>query len=104
MLYCNTKFKVHSLDGDIDLFVIVGGTLQGSTLAPHLFIICLDYVLRTLIYLMKENGFTLIKTITDADNAEDIDLLANTTTQAKSLLRSREQAEGSKHWSKCECR
>ena len=26
---------------------IVAGVLQGDTLAPHLFIICLDYVLRT---------------------------------------------------------
>ena len=47
MLYKNTKVKVRSLDGDADYFDIVAGMLQGDTLAPYLFIICLDYVLRT---------------------------------------------------------
>ena len=46
MLYRNTKVKVHSLDRDADYFDIVAGVLQGDTLAPYLFIICLDYVLR----------------------------------------------------------
>ena len=53
---------------------------------------------------MKENGFTLKKargrqypaeTITDAYYADDIVLLANTPTQAASLLHSLEQAAGS---------
>ena len=44
----NTKVKVRSLDGDTEYFNIVAGVLQGDTLAPYLFIICLDYVLRTL--------------------------------------------------------
>ena len=47
MLYKNTKVKVRSLDGDIDYFNIVAGVLQGDTLAPYLFIIRRDYVLRT---------------------------------------------------------
>ena len=76
MLYKNTKVKVHSSDGDTDYFDIVAGVQQGDTLVPYLFIICLDYVLRTSIDLMKENGFKLAKersrrypaqTITDAD-------------------------------------
>ena len=46
MLYRNTKVKVHSPDRDTDYFNIVAGVLQGDTLAPYLFIICLDYVLR----------------------------------------------------------
>ena len=41
MLYKNIKVKVHSLDGDTDYFNIVAGVLQGDTLAPYLFIICL---------------------------------------------------------------
>ena len=45
MLYKNTKVNVHSSDGDTDYFDIVAGVLQGDTLAPYLFIICLDYVL-----------------------------------------------------------
>ena len=42
-----------------DFFDMVAGVLQGDTLAPFLFIICLDYVLRTSIDLIKENGFKL---------------------------------------------
>ncbi len=61
MLYKNTKVKVCSLDGDTDYFVIVAGVLQGDTLAPYLFTICLGYVLRTSIDLMKENSFKLAR-------------------------------------------
>ena len=46
ILYRNTKVKVRSPDGDTEYFDIVAGVLQGDTLAPYLFIICLDYVLR----------------------------------------------------------
>ena len=42
-------------------FDIVAGVLQGDMLAPYLFIICLDYVLRTSIDKIKENGFELTK-------------------------------------------
>ena len=47
ILYKNTKVKVRSLGGDIDYFDIVAGVLQGDTLTPYVFIICLDNVLRT---------------------------------------------------------
>ena len=88
---------------ETDFMDIVAGALQGDTLAPYLFITCLDYILWTSIDLMKENGFTLKKaksrwfpaeTITDADNADDIVLLSNTPTQAESMLHSLEQAAG----------
>ena len=65
MPYKNPKVKVYSLDGDSDFFDIVAGVLQGDTLAPYLFRICLD-----------------------------IALLANTSAQAESLLYSLEQAVG----------
>ena len=80
ILYRNTKVKVRSPDGDTEYFDIVAGILQGDTLAPYLFIICLDYVLRTSIDKIRENGFELTKrrskrypakTITDADYADD---------------------------------
>ena len=99
MLYRNTKVKVRSPDGDTNYFDIVAGVLQEDTLAPYLFIICLDYVLRMSIDLMKENGFKLVKersrrypaqTITDADYVDDIALLANTPTQAETMLHSLE--------------
>ena len=61
MLYRNTKVKVRSSDGDTDYFDIVAGVLQGDSLAPYLFIICLDYMLRTSIDKIKENGFKLTK-------------------------------------------
>ena len=57
ILYWNTKVKVRSPDGDTEYFDIVAGVLQGDTLAPYLFIICLDYVLRTSIDKIRENGF-----------------------------------------------
>ena len=58
ILYKNTKVNVHSPDGDTDIVV---GVLHGDMLVSYPFIICLDYVLRTSIDLMKENGFTLEK-------------------------------------------
>ena len=61
MLYRNTKVKIHSPDGDTDYFDIVAGVLQGDILAPYLFIICLDHVLRSSIDKMKDNGFKLTK-------------------------------------------
>ena len=92
ILYTNTKVKGRSLDGDTEYFDIVAGVLQGDTLAPYLFIICLDYVLRTSINKIRGNGFELTKkssrrypakTITDADYADDIAILANTPTKPK---------------------
>ena len=61
ILYGKTKVKVCSPDGDTDYFDIVAGVLQGHTLAPYIFIICLDYVLRISIDKIKENGFELTK-------------------------------------------
>ena len=55
------KVKVRSPDGDTDYIDIVADVLQEDGLDPDLFIICLDYVLRTSIDLMKENCFKLVK-------------------------------------------
>ena len=87
--------------GDTEYFDIVARVLQGDTLAPYLFIICLDYVLRTSIDKIRENGFELTKkrsrrhlakTITDADYPDDITILANTPNQVETLLHSLERA------------
>ena len=67
MLYRNTKEKVCSPDGDTDYFDIVAGVPQGDTLALYLIIICLDYMLRTSIDKMKENGFKLTKEKKEAE-------------------------------------
>ena len=54
----NTKAKVCSPNGDTDYFDIVVAVLQEDPLAPILFIIYLDYKLKTSIDLIKENGLT----------------------------------------------
>ena len=56
--YKNTKAMVRSPDGDTNFFDIVAWVLQGDTFAPYLFRICLDYVLRTSIDLMKLKVFS----------------------------------------------
>ena len=101
ILHRKTKVKVCSPNGDTEYFDIVAGVLQGDTLTPYLFIICLDNGLRTSIDKIRENGFELTmkrtrrypaKTITDADYADDKVLLANTSNQAGTLLHSLERA------------
>ena len=101
ILYRNTQVKVRLPDGDTEYFDIVTGVLQGDPLAPSLFIICLDYVLRISIDKIRENGFELTKkrsrrhpakTITDANYADDIAILANTPNQAEALLHNLERA------------
>ena len=101
ILYRNTKVKVRSPDGDTEYFDIVARVLQRDTLPPYLFIICLDYVIRTSSDKIKENSFELTKkrsrkypakTITDADYADDIAILANTLNQSKTLLHSLERS------------
>ena len=99
ILYRNTKGKLRSTDGETEYFDIVAGVLQGDTLAPYLFIICLHYVLRTSIDKIRENGFELTKkksrrypAKTIADYTNDIAILANTPNQAETLLHSLERA------------
>ena len=101
ILYRNIKVKVRSPDGNTEYFDIVAEVLERDSLAPYLFIICLDYVLRTSIDKIKEKCFELTKirsrrytakTITDADYVDDIAILANTPHEAEVLLLSLEQA------------
>ena len=101
ILYRNTKVNVRSPDGESEYFDIVAGVLQGDTLAPYFFIISLDNMIRTSIDKIKENGIELTKkrrkrhptkTITDADYADDIAILANAPVLAKTLLHSLERA------------
>ena len=94
-----TVAAIMTLYRDTDYFEIVEGALQGDTLAPYIFIICLDYVLRISIDERKENSSKLTKersrrypaqTITNADYADDIALLVNAPAQAETLLHSLE--------------
>ena len=103
IFYRNTNVKVRSPDGDTDYFDIVSGVLQRDTLALYLFIIYLDYVLRTSIDKIKENGFELTKkrsrryhakTITgaDTDYTDDIAIPANARARVETLLHHLERA------------
>ena len=103
MLYKNTRSKVRSPDGDTEFFDILAGVLQGDTLAPFLFIICLDYVLRSSVDKISNLGLTLTKargrrfpasTITDADYADDLALMSDTIAEAETLLHKLEIAAG----------
>ena len=103
MLVTNTIEKsVHRIE--TYYFDIVAGMPQGNTLAPNLFIIYLDYVLRTSIDLMKKKRFQGNKgkksrryparTIADVNYADDLALLANTPAQAETMLHSLKRASG----------
>ena len=101
MLYTNTSSMVRSPDGDTDLFEITSGVLEGDTLSPYLFIICLDNALRRSLDANKDLGFTLqyarsrrypdIKVI-DADYADDLAILSNYLSEATILLHQLEKA------------
>ena len=91
--------SIHQME--TEYFDIIAGVLQGDMLAPYLFFICLDYILRTSIDKIRENGFELTKkrrwryptkTITETNYADDIAILANTPKQAEILLHSLKRA------------
>ena len=101
MLYKNTKVKVCSPEWRHRLLQHCSRCAARRYINPHLFIICLDYVLRTSIDIMKDIGFKLAKersrryptqTITDVGYADDITLLANTPAQVEPMLHSLERA------------
>ena len=95
LLYHNTRAKVVSPDGETEEFEIVAGVLQGDTLAPYLFTIVLDYVMREAMTKTDNPGFTLSKrrskrhppvTISDLDFADDIALTLDNLQEAQTLL------------------
>ena len=95
-LYENTRARIITPDGETEFFEVTTGVLQGDTLAPYLFAIVLDYVLRQT-YRGRETelGFQLERrrsrrnpaiTITDLDFADDIALLTEEMEQAQEVL------------------
>ena len=93
LYYHNLQAKVVSPDGDIKMFKILAGVMQGDTLAPFLFVIVLDYALsKAIIGKEEELGLTLrprrsrripAESICDLDFADDIVLVSNTVAQAE---------------------
>ena len=84
-IYENTKANVIIPDGETNFLEVKAGVLQDDTLAPYLFAIVLDYVMRETYRGRKEElGFKLQKrkssrhptiTITNLDFADDIALI-----------------------------
>ena len=99
-LYTNTSATIITPDGETNLFEIVAGVLQGDTLAPFLFILVLDYVLRLSLDSMQEKGIEIqprrsrrypAEHLTDLDFADDLALFSQSVKDAESLLHSLEQ-------------
>ena len=100
-LYTNTKSRVITPDGETELFDIVAGVLQGDTLAPLLFVIVLDYVLRISLDANKTKGLLLkpkrssrhpAEYLTDLDFADDLAVPPNSVADAETLLQALEEA------------
>jgi hypothetical protein len=101
VMYTDTSSTVLSTDGETISFPILAGILQGDTLAPFLFIIVVDYVLRISVDSISEKGFKLHRKrstrhhavyLTDTDFADDIALISQSLEHAQDLLQSLEQA------------
>ena len=100
-LFLDTIAQVVTEDGNTNFFPIIAGVQQGDTLAPYLFIIILDYVMR--IAMAKDDNFRitlhqwrgrhcLAVCLTDADFADDIALLSDTMNEGQVLLNAVESA------------
>ena len=101
LLYINTSATIITPDGETESFNITAGVLQGDTLAPFLFVVVLDYVLRMSLDNMNEKGLTTqprrssrhpAQHLTDLDFADDLALIAESISDAESLLQSLEFA------------
>ena len=99
VMYKDTHATVMTPEGQTDPFTIMTGVLQGDPLAPFLFIIVLDYALRSSI--TSNYGFTLKRRrsrrysperLSDLDYADDIALLEDQINSAQELLTAVEKA------------
>ena len=99
LLYDSSYSRVQTVDGLTDFFKTLVGVLQGDTLAPFLFIIVLDYILRNC--MSEDSGFTIkarqsrripAVQVTDLDFADDLALLADSIKQAEQLMNELEHA------------
>ena len=104
ILYTDTIAKVLSADGETEFFKILAGVLQGDTLAPFLFIIVVDYVMRSTVEGYEDLGLTITEgrstrlprkanksaqtpvRFTDTGYADDLCLVSDTLAEAQILL------------------
>ena len=93
-MYSGTAAQVVTADGCSADFEVEAGVLQGDTLAPYLFVVVVDYVLRAAI---TDDGVGFMiqillsrrhpaKFATDLDFADDIALLSGTMASAQTPL------------------
>ena len=102
-MHADTVARVITEDGLSEAFLILAGVMQGDTLAPYLFVIVIDYIMRVSLE-GKDFGFTLhprrsrrhpaVK-VTDADFADDLALITDSVAEAQDFLRSLELAANS---------
>ena len=91
-IYKNSRSRVLLNDKQSKEFEITTGVLQGDTLAPFLFIICIDYVLKRAEQQLPKAGFTTQPRkssrepegkLFDFDFTDDIALLSDTFGNAQ---------------------
>ena len=97
IMYEDTSAKVITPDGETETFSILAGVLQGDTLAPYLFVIVIDYIIRKALTGREEKlGFQLRKRqsrmvppiiVTDMDFADDIALVSDGIKESEEMLR-----------------
>ena len=101
IMYENPETFVNTSDGPTQLFKTTTGILQGDTLAPYLFVIVVDYILRQSADSLNAKGIDIkptktsretAKYLTDLDYADDIALLSQLLQDAQELLLSLEEA------------
>ena len=101
VLYTSSHSKILTSDGETEPFETLAGILQGDTLAPYLFIIVVDYILRVSVDTKSEDGVQLFpklstrhpaKHLTDTDFADDIALISRSIQGVQKLLSALEYA------------
>ena len=101
IMYENPSSFVQTSDGPTKEFLTSAGILQGDTLAPFLFVIVVDYILRQSVDTLKSKGLDIMpnktnrmknKYLTDLDYADDIALTSSLLQDAQDLLTSLEDA------------
>ena len=95
VLCTDTSSTILTSDGETPPFLINAGILQGDALAPFLFIIVVDYVLRMSIDTISSKGYEIkhrrstrrhpAQYHTDTDFADDIALISESLVSAQSL-------------------
>ena len=102
-MYEDTSAKVITLDLETDTLGILAGVLQEDTLAPYLFVIVIDYIMRKALTGREEKlGIQLRKRqsrsvpliiVTYIDFVDDIALVSDGIKKAEEMLRRVELSE-----------